>query len=157
MSARLRQVQTEGHQADTKAVLSLEFVKLLELFEMRMREIADEAVRAEEDLRSYSIRTVMERLEISEYLVRKMIAQGKLEVVYATDDAPRVTARSLRQFLYGNKVGSISQTLRKESANRCRNEKNTKRKSLGPAGRSYRSARSRATRPGGRTSASACR
>ena len=107
MSAQLKQVQSEGHPRDAGAALSLEFVRLLDLFEIRMREIAEEAVRAEEDLRSYSYKTVMERLEVSEYLVRKMVAEGKLEVVYATEDTPRITARSLRQFLYGNKVGSI--------------------------------------------------
>ncbi len=78
---------------------------LAALLEPRMRRIAEEAVRDEEELRSYSYETMMERLEISDYVLRQMIAQGKLEVVYATDRSPRITARSLRLFLYGNKVG----------------------------------------------------
>jgi hypothetical protein len=79
---------------------------LATVLEPRIREIAEEAVRTEEDLRSYSYKTAMERLEISEYHLRRMIAVGKLEVVYPTEGSPRITARSVRRFLYGDKVGS---------------------------------------------------
>jgi hypothetical protein len=68
----------------------------------KMKQIAAEAVRDELHLRSYSYVSVMERLEISPYVLRRMIAGGKLEVVYLSERCPRITARSLREFLYGD-------------------------------------------------------
>jgi hypothetical protein len=79
---------------------------LLAALDARMYEIADEAVRVEADMRSYSFKTVEERLDVSEYVVRKMIAEGTLETVRPTEGTVRVTALSLRKFLYGSKESS---------------------------------------------------
>lgn len=90
-------------QAESRAASGL-LDALMMALEPRMREIAEETVRAEEDLRSFSFKTAMERLDVSEYILRKMISEGKLETVRPTADTVRITARSLRRFLCGDKV-----------------------------------------------------
>lgn len=93
-------------QHDSRATLVAALESLMSALEGRMHEIAEEHVNAELDLYSYSIRTVMERLDVTIYVVRKMIMDGTLEAVRPTEGTVRITARSLRQFLYGTKEGS---------------------------------------------------
>ena len=78
---------------------------LATVLEPRMKEIAQEVVREQADLQAFSIRGTMDRLNISEYVVRKMITEGTLEAVRPTEGTVRITARSIRKFLYGDKVG----------------------------------------------------
>jgi excisionase family DNA binding protein len=80
---------------------------LAAVLEPRMKQIAEEAVQRQADLQAYSIQEVMKRLNASEYVVRKMVDEGTLEAVRPTEGTVRITARSLRMFLYGNKVGSL--------------------------------------------------
>lgn len=75
--------------------------------EPRMKRIAEEALQMQADLQAFSIQETMKRLDASEYIVRKMIEEGTLEAVRPTEGTVRITARSLREFLYGNKVGSL--------------------------------------------------
>jgi excisionase family DNA binding protein len=77
------------------------------VLEPRIKAIAQEVVREHADLQAFSIQETMKRLELSEYTVRKMIANGTLEAVRPTEGTVRITARSVRQILYGDKVGSL--------------------------------------------------
>src|ERR1051326_4707198 len=75
-----------------------------------------EAVEWQTDLQAFSIPEVMKRLDASEYVVRKMIADGTLEAVRPTEGTIRVTARSVRKFLYGDKVaGALTSQSLKEN------------------------------------------
>ncbi|MDQ3820682.1 MAG: hypothetical protein M3362_23775 [Acidobacteriota bacterium] len=68
-----------------------------------------EAIEWQTDLQAFSIAEVMKRLDASEYVIRKMIADGTLEAVRPTEGTVRITARSVRKFLYGDKVaGALS-------------------------------------------------
>ncbi|HEX8843068.1 MAG TPA: hypothetical protein VF791_00280 [Pyrinomonadaceae bacterium] len=69
-----------------------------------MKRIAEETFEEQADLQAFSIAEVMNRLDASEYVVRKMMAEGTLEVVRPTEGTIRITARSVRKFLYGDKV-----------------------------------------------------
>jgi hypothetical protein len=75
--------------------------------EPRMKEIAQAVIEEQADLQAFSIPEVMKRLDASEYVVRKMIADGTLEAVRPTEGTVRVTARSIRRFLYGDKVSGV--------------------------------------------------
>lgn len=75
--------------------------------EPRMKEIAQEAIENLADLQAFSIPEVMKRLDASKYVVRKMIAERTLEAVRPTEGTVRVTARSVRKFLYGDKVSGV--------------------------------------------------
>lgn len=77
---------------------------LAEVLEPRMKRIAEQVIEEQEDLRSFSYKTVMNRLEVSEYVLNRMITEGKLEVVRPSEGTVRITARSLRKFLYGDRV-----------------------------------------------------
>src|SRR4051812_22078931 len=74
------------------------------LLEPRMKLIAQQAIEEQADLQAFSIAETMKRLDASEYVVRKMMAEGTLETVRPTEGTVRVTARSVRKFLYGDKV-----------------------------------------------------
>lgn len=78
---------------------------LASALEPRMRLIAQAAIEEQADLQAFSIAEVMKRLDASEYVVRKMIADGTLEAVRPTEGTVRITARSIRRFLYDDKVG----------------------------------------------------
>ncbi len=72
-----------------------------------MKRIAQDVVEEQADLQAFSIPEVMKRLDASEYVVRKMIAEGTLEAVRPTEGTVRITARSVRKFLYGDKVSGV--------------------------------------------------
>lgn len=63
--------------------------------------VAEEMLEAQSDLRAFSIVQVMELLDATEYMVRKMISEGTLETVRPTPGTVRITRRSLRKFLEG--------------------------------------------------------
>jgi hypothetical protein len=100
MSARVKQKTEESNDhpvIDT----------LVAALTPHMKQIAQEAVEGMSDLQSFSIPEVMKRLDVSEYIVRKMIAEGTLQTVRPTEGSVRVTARSIRLFLYGDKVEEL--------------------------------------------------
>lgn len=76
---------------------------IIQEFEEIARRVCREelAALAISDLQSFSVQETMKRLDASEYVVRKMIADGTLTAVRPTEGTVRVTARSLRKFLYG--------------------------------------------------------
>ncbi|MDQ3820941.1 MAG: helix-turn-helix domain-containing protein [Acidobacteriota bacterium] len=80
---------------------------LASVLEPRMKRIAQDVVEEQADLQAFSIPEVMKRLDASEYVVRKMIAEGTLEAVRPTEGTVRITARSVRKFLYGDKVSGV--------------------------------------------------
>jgi hypothetical protein len=97
MGAKLNSHEDDGLQE--------QLVALLGSLDARMRAIAEEVLQRDTDLRAFTYKELEERFGWSDYTVRKMIAEGKLQKVYATDRTVRVTARSVRIFLYGDKVG----------------------------------------------------
>lgn len=79
----------------------------LEALDGRVKQIAQEAVQGNSNLRAFSIREVRERLGASEYMVRKMIADGRLIAFRPTEGTVRITAESLRRLLNSDKVSSL--------------------------------------------------
>ncbi|GEE02655.1 hypothetical protein nbrc107696_31010 [Gordonia spumicola] len=61
----------------------------------------------DDDLRAYSKREIQERLGVSERTVDRLIDRGELKTVFPRRSGvpTRVTARSLRELMYGGAQG----------------------------------------------------
>ncbi|PYS94446.1 MAG: hypothetical protein DMF64_00830 [Acidobacteria bacterium] len=76
-------------------------LKLLEDPENFIRQIAAEVVRAQsaETIGAVKVKRAAELLEMTEHRVRRLIAEGRLEVVHPTPKTIRIPLASIRQFL----------------------------------------------------------
>lgn len=75
---------------------------VLAAFDERARHIAEGVARSR-DVGAVKVKTAAELLDMSEYRVRQLIREGRLQVINPTPHTIRILLSEIRHFVNGNK------------------------------------------------------